>query len=65
MESYRQICVAEELKRKNEALGMLQSVLMADSMTLHPCKAVSRDVVNQALLIAGLEPVIDREVNLI
>lgn len=65
MNSMREIGLQEDLKRAREALGFLQNALYADSMVLHPCKALSRDVINEALKIAGFEPVIDREVNLI
>lgn len=65
MDYTRQIGLKEDLTRYREALGMLQSALMADSMMAHPCKALSRDVINESLVHAGLEPIIDREVTLI
>lgn len=55
----------EELNKAREALGFLQKVLYEDSISPYPCKAISREIINQALLKAGYEPVIDREVNLI
>ncbi len=65
MESERTRSMQFDLQRKTEALDFLRSALVADSLVLYPCKALSRDVINQALLKAGIEPVIDREVSLI
>lgn len=65
MESDRVKSMQFDLQRKTEALDFLRSALVADSLVLYPCKALSRDVINQALLKAGIEPVIDREVSLI
>lgn len=65
MESDRVIRMTQDLKRKTEALEFLRSALVADSLVLYPCKALSKEVINQAFNIAGIEPVVDREVSLI
>ena len=53
------------LNKARNALGYLQKVLYEDAASAHPCRALSREVVNEALLIAGFQPVIDREISLI
>lgn len=65
MDSQEVINMRGDLKRAHEALSYLQEALMADSMVLHPCKALSRDVVNHALVMAGFRPITDPEVTLI
>lgn len=65
MTSQKQIQVEEENKRMREALDFIHSALIGDSLTLHPTKALSRDVLNEALAIAGYKPVEGMQIDII
>lgn len=55
----------EELKTAKEALDMIYFALRADSLTGYPTKALSREVINEALKVAGYPPVEDRNIEII
>ena len=55
----------QEVEKARDALGYLQKVLYDDAASAHPCRALSREVVNEALLMGGFEPIVDREISLI
>ena len=55
----------EELKTAREALDMIYHALRADSLTGYPTKALSREVINDALKVAGYPPVEDRYIDII
>lgn len=55
----------EELKTAREALDMIYCALRADALTNYPTKALSREILNDALRVAGYPPVEDREISII
>lgn len=59
------IHLEEENKRMREALDFIHIALIGDSLTLRPTKALSRDVLNEALSIAGYNPVEERQIDII
>jgi len=59
------IHLEEELKTAKEALDLIYYALRADALTGYPTKALSREVLNDALKVAGYPPVEDRQIDII
>lgn len=59
------IHLEEELKTAKEALDYIYAALRGDAMSYMPTKALSREVLNDALQIAGYPPVEDRQIQII
>ena len=55
----------DENRRLKEAMDMIYCALLADNQVPFPTKALSREVLNDALIVAGYAPVEDRQVMII